>query len=526
MKLVRPLTCLILALLLSDCKRDAFVPPENNRTVGTMAPATGDDGIINGTLSRSDDAFLPSGALNAIDENWTYQAVATMQSFYNPTTALWGGSWMGSANSMIALIDFMRLSGSKEYLPIINKVFETNKGSTNFISDSYEANALWATAWLKAYDLIGDKRYLETAKLIADDLDNSAWNSSCGGGIISSIANPSKQAAPNGLYIQLMSMLHNRLPSDVRYLALAVKGWGWVLSSGMINNTNLLNNGLTDTCKNDGMSTWSHAQGIYLGAALELYQAYAKPEYLDKARDIAYAAIGSLAPQGVLKEVDDKSCGACLADERMFKGVFVRNIRELQSVLKDPKLGSFMKDNINQLWNSSRSSSDLLGFHWQGPFDSGDAARQTSGVELLNAALRDKQRVNLALNRVAQVSTSCAPTEGAVSAVDGSAATKWCALLQADGASLVVDLGAEKDVKLFKILHAGAGGESLGYNTRRFEISIGDSASGPWKDVVVAIDNTSSATFHKVDLRTRYIRLHVSNGGSDGIARIYEFGAE
>lgn len=530
MMLLRPLACVALVLLFISCKRNELVIAEKDQNVGTTSPPTGENVIIKGTIDPiTGEPLTPVGgnphSTYTIDENWAQQAVATMQSFYNPTTALWSGSWNVSANSLSALIDFTRLSGNKEYLHVISEVFEKNKAK-NFITGSYEANASWAITWLKAYDLVGDKRFLETAKLIADDLDASAWTGECGGGIISSPENKSKLAVPNGLYIQLMGMLHNRIPNDVKYVALAVKGWAWVLTSGLINNVNLLNNGLNDKCKNDGLNTWSHAQGIYLGAALELYNALAKREYLDKAREIAYSAVTALAPQGTLKEGNDIACGACLGDERMFKGIFIRNIRELQAVIKDPKIGSFMEDNINQLWNSARSSSDLLGFHWQGPFDTGDAPRQTSGVDLLNAAIVTKNRVNLALNRVAQVSSSCAAKEAAVAAVDGSAATKWCAILKPEGASLVVDLGAQKDLKLFKVLHAGAGGDSLDYNTRNFEISTGDSASGPWKDVVVAVDNTSSASFHKVALKTRYIRLHVAKGGTDGIARIYEFGAE
>ncbi|RYZ56993.1 MAG: hypothetical protein EOP07_11140 [Proteobacteria bacterium] len=532
MSLLRSLTCLCLvALISSSCKREELILSDDKKNSGEQLPAGPDDPIINGVILPSDGGtVIPVGGLGssvyAIDENWTYQAVATMQSFFNPTTALWGGSYDGSANSMTALIDFMRISGNKDYLYVINKVFETNKAANNFISPSYDVNALWAIAWIKAYDLIGDRRYLETAKLIADDLDANAWNSTCGGGIVTSKTTLLKHAVPNGLYIQLMTMLHNRISSDVRYIGLAAKGWGWVLTSGMINNQNLLNNGLNDKCKNDGLPTWSHAQGIYLGAALELFNAHANRDYLEKAREIALASIKVLGVAGVLKEANDKACGPCVSNERAFKGMFMRNLRELHMVLKDPAIASFLEENVNAMWNGSRSSSDLLGFHWQGPFDSGDFARQTSGVELLNAAISTKNRGNLALNRVAQISSSCAVSEGAVAAVDGSAATKWCASIKPEGVSLVVDLGSERAVKLFKVLHAGAGGESLDYNTKNFEISTGNSASGPWKDVVVAMDNTSSATFHKVDLKARYIRLHVSVGGSDGFARIYEFGAE
>ncbi len=534
MKLLRPLTYFAIVLSILACKRDELILPEDGKKSGEISAARVETGVINGTIDPSSPVVLgpippkatPSApSVYKMDENWPAQAVATLQSFYSPTTALWSASWNVSATALSALIDYIKLSGNNDYIHVVRDVFEKNK-SKNFITPDFEGNASWAIVWLKAYDLIGDRRYLDTAKIIADDLDKSAWNASCGGGIISNAVNKNKLSVANGLYIQLMAMLHNRIPKDEKYQALAVKGWDWLDSSGIINNAKLLNNGLNEKCKNDGLNNWTHSQGIYIGAALALYQALGKKEYLDKGHETALAAMTSLSTQGVLKEANDKACGACLGDERYYKGIFVRNARDLQMLVKDPKLGGFLENNLNFLWNNARSSSDLLGFHWQGPFDSGDAARQASGVDLLNGAILTKNPVNLALNRVAQVSGSCTPSETAVAAVDGSAATKWCATLKAEGASLVVDLGAQKDVKLFKVLHAGAGGELLEFNTKNFEIATGDSASGPWKDVVVAMDNTSSASFHKVDLKTRYIRLHVTKAGTDGVARIYEFGAQ
>ena len=40
-------------------------------------------------------------------------------------------------------------------------------------------------------------------------------------------------------------------------------------------------------------------------------------------------------------------------------------------------------------------------------------------------------------------------------------------------------------------------------------------------------DNTSSATFHPLaGVKARFIRMNITKGGTDGIARIYEFVVE
>lgn len=477
-----------------------------------------------GEETPTDDG--PTAAVDLVNDVWAYQAIATMQTFYSAATSLWSNSWEGSAQSLTALVDFMKISGDRNYLGIVNNVFEKNRGNNNFIGDSFQANALWGIAWIKAYDLIGDKRYLETAQWIADNMAATGWDANCGGGLMESRTSRAKLAVPNVLFIQLMASVHNHLADDTKYIGLAMKGWNWVNTSAIITASGLLGNGLTADCQNDAGPVSTQAQGVYLGAAYEIYKANGLKEFLEKAKAHAALSIDAFTSEGILKEPGDKDCGACSGGVASSKGVFARNMRELQSEVKDDKIASFLETNINVLWNNSRSSADLLGFHWQGPFDSSDSLRQTAGVDLLNSSLRNNRHVNLALNRVAQVSESCVPTEGAVAAVDGSATTKWCGHDGGGGVSLLVDLGQLRSIKLFKVLHAGAGGEALEFNTRDFDISIGESASGPWKTIVTASDNTSSATFHPVDVKGRYIRLRVTKGGIDNVARIYEFSAE
>ncbi|MCF7223324.1 discoidin domain-containing protein [Lysobacter sp. TLK-CK17T] len=135
--------------------------------------------------------------------------------------------------------------------------------------------------------------------------------------------------------------------------------------------------------------------------------------------------------------------------------------------------------------------------------------------------------VNLALQQPATGSNACGSAEGPAKAVNGSvsggnsdkfctlAATKW----------LQVDLGASRSIKRFVLRHAGAGGESTGWNTRAYGIGVsGDGAT--WAPVVEMNDNTASVTSHDIlPVSGRYVRLDIVTPTQNGdpAARIYEF---
>jgi predicted alpha-1,6-mannanase (GH76 family) len=44
----------------------------------------------------------------------------------------------------------------------------------------------------------------------------------------------------------------------------------WFAQSGMMNASNLINDGLTTNCQNDGNPTYSYNQGVILGALVDM----------------------------------------------------------------------------------------------------------------------------------------------------------------------------------------------------------------------------------------------------------------
>jgi predicted alpha-1,6-mannanase (GH76 family) len=322
------------------------------------------------------------------------QAAATaLQRFYDPSTGLWTGTgWWNGANDLTALLDLDRLSGSRAYTATAANTYakQVNTGDGQFRNEYLDDTGWWGLAWIQAYDLTGDQRYLATARADADWMW-SYWDGTCGGGIYWSTAKTYKNAIPNELFLKLAAQLHQRIPHDTTYLDRANQEWSWFAASGMINSGHLVNDGLdSSTCQNNGGQTWTYNQGVILGGLLELDRASGgtRPELLTEARQIATAATTSplLTPGGVLTEPCEANGGDCGADGPSFNGIFVRNLGELNSALSDRPYSPFLARQEATLVADDRNAQDDYGVHWAGPFDKADPARQHSALDALTAA--------------------------------------------------------------------------------------------------------------------------------------------
>jgi glucose/arabinose dehydrogenase len=133
---------------------------------------------------------------------------------------------------------------------------------------------------------------------------------------------------------------------------------------------------------------------------------------------------------------------------------------------------------------------------------------------------------NLALNRPATGSASCAAAESPAKAVNGSVSggngDKWCSAVSATK-FLQVDLGSAVALRSVTVRHAQAGGESAAYNTRDFDLQV--STDGTTFTTAAQVrGNTAAVSTHAVTASARYVRLNVITPAQDGnqAARIYE----
>jgi hypothetical protein len=96
-------------------------------------------------------------------------AAGALQQWYNPQ-GLWDTTgWWNAANCLDALESVITAENGGPLLQVIPATYERNSGK-HFLNDFYDDEGWWALAWLRAYDLTGDPRYLATAQTIFADM--------------------------------------------------------------------------------------------------------------------------------------------------------------------------------------------------------------------------------------------------------------------------------------------------------------------------------------------------------------------
>ena len=246
---------------------------------------------------------------------------------------------------------------------------------------------------MAAFDLTGDRRYLDAARTIFANL-LTGWDDTCGGGVWWNEDRKYKNAITNELFLTLAARLHQRTEGEgSEYLDWALREWEWFSSRQLIGAHGLVNDGLTPECENNGGITWTYNQGVILGGLAALYQITGDVAYLKQGEAIADAALiqltspPSAATPGILIEAEELSTSRKDKDRPQFKGVFVRNLYDLYVQSGRQAYKDFFLANARSIWENNRNARNQFGLHWAGPFDQADACRQSSALDALNAAV-------------------------------------------------------------------------------------------------------------------------------------------
>ena len=325
---------------------------------------------------------------------WAAAGIGALQQWYRPWTGRWAtAGWWNAANALTAVAGYTRWTGDRRYAGVMATTFRAarwrHRGFTNRYFDD---NGWWALAWVAAYDLTGERRYLDTAQAIFAR-NETGWDDTCGGGLWWNEDRKYKNAITNELFLTLAARLHLRAPdAGGRYRDWALRSWDWLHSSGMIGGGGLVNDGLTAGCANNGRTTWTYNQGVILGGLAALHEITGDRGYLEQGGSIADAALSQLvsppsaSPPGILAEPDEATA-APRGDHTQFKGIFVRYLCDFYQQSPRPAYRAFILANARSLWDNARNPGGQFGLRWGGPFDQADASRQSSALDALNAAV-------------------------------------------------------------------------------------------------------------------------------------------
>jgi predicted alpha-1,6-mannanase (GH76 family) len=312
--------------------------------------------------------------------------ITALQRWYDPVSGLWRGiGWWNCANALTAVIRYTGLTGDNRHAGVIATTFTAaQREHAGFVNDYYDDNGWWALAWVAAFDVTRDRRYLDAAQAIFAR-NTAGWTGACGGGLIWHTKSTYKNAITNELFLVLAALLHQRVPAG-GYLTWAQREWEWFSASGLIGPDGLVNDGLTAACQNNGATTWTYNQGVILGGLAALFEITSDRGYLTRGEAIAAAAIGRLARQGILAEPCEASAAGCDGDQAHFKGIFVRYLHDFWRQSRQPAHRAFILANAGSLWARGQNTAGQFGLRWAGPFDRADAARQGSALDVLIAA--------------------------------------------------------------------------------------------------------------------------------------------
>ncbi|ERK30312.1 glycoside hydrolase family 38 C-terminal domain-containing protein [Clostridium intestinale] len=116
--------------------------------------------------------------------------------------------------------------------------------------------------------------------------------------------------------------------------------------------------------------------------------------------------------------------------------------------------------------------------------------------------------------------------ESPLKAIDGDLGTKWCINTgKLEPHWITLDLEKERTIDGLKLFHAGAGGESMDWNTSDYTILAGNDLSN-LTEVAKVTNNTQNTTEHQfaTPIKARYIKINITKptGSSDVAVRLYE----
>lgn len=297
-----------------------------------------------------------------------------------------------NAHAVDVLVDAYERTGNDVYMQRINNLLtgmrETNPVRRNtFINDFYDDMGWLGLSTLRAYDLSKNTVQLDIVKTLWQDILTG----------INDIQGRSLGWAKHRLYFKntpangpaiIMGLRLARSTGEQHYKDTAVMLYDWLRSNLVDPVTGIVWDGVNPD-NQGGMekAIYTYNQGLFIGAALEMYADTKNKKYLDDAVKTARTSMRSsqVAPGGILKPEGQ-------GDGGLFKGIFVRYFVKLvqnKDLSESDKktMVNFLLNNAKKLNNSGVNHQTLLiSPDWNSlPAATIDLSTQLSGMMLIEA---------------------------------------------------------------------------------------------------------------------------------------------
>ncbi|MBB5059123.1 putative alpha-1,6-mannanase (GH76 family) [Granulicella aggregans] len=330
--------------------------------------------VVSSKANRAEYLDRAQKSIETLDKMWLSRTA---------TSSTWTGinAWQRFPIAD-SLMEYIKISGDKTLLPVVELAVANKDGLDGNDDD------LWAViSSLKLYDLNKSPSLLQFAQTQYKHLTDAYWDDTCGGGMWWDHERTYKNAITNELLLYAATLLY-QATGDRLYYTWSFKEWEWFHRSGLINDRNLVNDGLDKHCSNNGQKTYTYNQGVILGGLINLYLMDKDSGHIATATTIAKAAISDLSNSaGVLVEPAEDLA----VDGQIFKGIFVYHLGHLFPHIGNAAdrriISAFIGHNAHSAWNLPKSSGNQINAYWDNLHSLYGAASQAAGIDLFNAAV-------------------------------------------------------------------------------------------------------------------------------------------
>ncbi|WP_245600028.1 glycoside hydrolase family 76 protein [Paenibacillus harenae] len=249
----------------------------------------------------------------------------------------------------------------------------------------YDDMEWMAIGWLRAYGINQENAYRQTALTLWEDI-KTGWNDHMGGGIAWQKSQLDYKNTPANAPAAILAARLYAAFGQEEDLEWALKIYHWQKQNLVDPATGFVWDGMNRLGDGAIDKDWkfTYCQGVFIGAAVELYRLTGGSGYLEDALRTWRAAMEVLAEPdtGLLPEEGGGDAG-------LFKGILVRYAGELAGAMEDgSEVAAVLTANASALWDTVTGKEDaLFGLRWDEP-PSGDVelSTQLSGTILLETA--------------------------------------------------------------------------------------------------------------------------------------------
>lgn len=234
-----------------------------------------------------------------------------------------------------------------------DNIVERNGGR---LFNDYFDDMLWfALALERVHEATGDPQYLDEAIAIWDHVVAEGWNETLGWSLAWRKQQLAYKNTPANGPLVILGVRLSRRDGSRDYLGIAQRAFEW-LNANLVGADGFVEDGINREGDGRVDTQWrfTYNQGLYVGAAVELFVATGDRAHLQRAVQTAITAVRELSDGTVFPDEGDGG------DEGLFKGVYYRYLGELLAVLAaDPAFASerdelerFLRAGTDALWEN------------------------------------------------------------------------------------------------------------------------------------------------------------------------------